>query len=80
MEEALPLIFLLHIKGRFRMTLIQSILGFIATVVAILYFSKKDKESGVDNNRLIISITGMLCMTFLFFMLVNILIAIGVLK
>ena len=62
------------------MTLIQSVLGFIATLAVIFYFSKKDKESGVDNNRLIISITGMLCMTFLFFLLVNILIAMGVLK
>ena len=62
------------------MTLLQSALGFIATLVVIFYFSKKDKESGVDNNRLIISITGMVSMTCLFFMLANILVALGILK
>ena len=62
------------------MTLIQSLLAFAATVIVILYFSKKDKESGRDDHRLIISITGIVCMMALFFLLVNILIAIGVLK
>ena len=62
------------------MTLLQSALGFIATLAIIFYFSKKDKESGVDNNRLIISITGMVSMACLFFLLANILIAAGILK
>ena len=62
------------------MTLIQSALGFIATLAAVLYFSHLDKKSGVDEHRLIISIIGMVSMTCLFFMLANILIAIGVLK
>ena len=62
------------------MTLIQSLLLFVATVGVILYFSKKDKESGVDNHRLIISITGIACMAALFFLLTNILIVIGILR
>ena len=62
------------------MTLLQSALGFIATLAVIFYFSKEDKKSGVDNHRLIISITGMVSMMCLFFLLANILIAIGVLK
>jgi|GEM_PF-5369738 len=62
------------------MTLIQSVLAFAATVMVILYYSKKDKESGTDNHRLIISIAGIMCMMALFFLLVNILIATGVLK
>lgn len=62
------------------MTLIQSALAFAATVVVILYFSKKDKQSGTDEHRLIISITGIVCMMALFFLLVNILIVTGILK
>ena len=62
------------------MSLIQSILGFAASVAVILYFSKKDKESGTDEHRLIISIVGVLSMMCLFFLLVNVLIATGVLK
>ena len=62
------------------MSLIQSVLAFVATVIVILYFSKKDKESGVDEHRLIISIAGIMCMTSLFFLLVNILLVTGVLK
>ena len=62
------------------MTLFQSALGLIATLTVIFFCSRADKKSGVDNHRLIISIIGMVSMTCLFFLLANILIAIGVLK
>ena len=62
------------------MNLAQSTLALIASFAVIFLFSMKDKKSGVDNSRVIIGVAGIMAMMSLFFFLVNLLVAFGVLK
>lgn len=61
------------------MSLLNSALGFIASILLIVVCSVADKKSGVDKHRVIIAIAGIFAMMCLFFLLINILVANGLL-
>lgn len=62
------------------MTLVQSALGLIATLLIAIGCSRYDKKHGGDKFRVVIAVAGILAMMCLFFLLVHILVASGVLK
>ncbi|WMJ83116.1 hypothetical protein ACS3UN_00120 [Oscillospiraceae bacterium LTW-04] len=62
------------------MSLTMSAVGFALSIALIIVCVIIDKKRGEDRCRLIISITAIVSMMYLFFLLVNILIATGVLK
>ncbi len=62
------------------MSLTMSAVGFALCIVLIVVCVILDKKRGEDRCRLIISITGILAMMCLFFLLVNLLLAAGILK
>ena len=61
------------------MSLSMSAAGFALCIALIIVCVIIDKKRGEDRCRLIISITGIMAMMCLFFLLVNILLANGVL-
>ena len=63
-----------------KMSLTMSAVGFALCLALIMICVIIDKKSGEDRCRLIISITGIVAMMCLFFLLVNLMIAAGVLK
>lgn len=63
-----------------KMSLTMSAVGFALCLALIIVCVIIDKKRGEDRCRLIISITGIVAMMCLFFLLVNLLIAAGVLK
>lgn len=62
------------------MTLLQSALGLVATLIIAIGCSRYDKKHGGDKLRVITAIAGIMAMMCLFFLLVHILVASGVLK
>lgn len=62
------------------MSLTMSAVGFILCIALIVVCVVIDRKRGEDRCRLIISITGIVAMMCLFFLLVNLLVAGGVLK
>ncbi|KAF5028534.1 hypothetical protein DSECCO2_658070 [anaerobic digester metagenome] len=62
------------------MSLTMSAVGFALSIVLIVVCVIIDKKQGEDKCRLIISITGIVSMMCLFFLLVNLLMTTGLLK
>ncbi|MFV0496844.1 MAG: hypothetical protein ACK5L0_01555 [Candidatus Fimivivens sp.] len=62
------------------MSLTTSAVGFAFSIALIIVCFFIDKKRGDDRCRLIIAITAILSMMYLFFLLANILVATGVLK
>lgn len=62
------------------MSLTTSAIAFALSIALIIVCAIIDKKRGDDRCRLIISITGIVSMMCLFFLLVNLLIAAGMLK
>lgn len=62
------------------MTLMQSALGFIASLIIAVGCSFYDKKHEGDKFRVLIAVAGIMAMMCLFFLLVNILLSSGVLK
>ncbi len=62
------------------MSLTMSAVGFTLCIALIVVCVIVDKKQGEDRCRLIISIAGIVAMMCLFFLLVNLLLAAGVLK
>lgn len=62
------------------MSLTMSAAGFVLCIALIVVCVAIDRKRGEDRCRLIISITGIVAMMCLFFLLVNLLVAAGVLK
>lgn len=62
------------------MSLTMSAVGFALSIVLIVVCVIIDKKQGKDKCRLIISITGIVSMMCLFFLLVNLLMTTGLLK
>lgn len=62
------------------MSLTMSAVGFALSIALIVICVIIDKKRGEDKFRLIISITGIVSMMCLFFLLVNLLLTTGLLK
>lgn len=62
------------------MSLTMSAVGFALSIALIVVCVIIDKKRGEDKFRLIISITGIVSMMCLFFLLVNLLMTTGLLK
>ncbi|MEA5136915.1 MAG: hypothetical protein VB035_12345 [Candidatus Fimivivens sp.] len=62
------------------MSLTMSAVGFALSIALIVVCVIIDKKRGEDKFRLIISITGIVSMMCLFFLLVNLLLTTGLLK
>lgn len=62
------------------MSLTMSAVGFALSIVLIVVCVIIDKKQGEDKCRLIISITGIVSLMCLFFLLVNLLMTTGLLK
>lgn len=62
------------------MSLTMSAVGFALSIALIIVCVIIDKKRGKDQCRLIISITGIMSMMCLFFLLINLLLATGLLK
>ena len=62
------------------MSLTMSAVGFALSIALIVICVIIDKKRGEDKFRLIISITGIVSMMCLFFLLVNLLMTTGLLK
>lgn len=59
------------------MSLTMSAIGLAFCITIIIVCTIIDKKSGVDNLRVLISVTGIMTMMFLFFLLANLLVLSG---